>query len=223
MVGERSIFVHSYLNEPGNKKPDRRSRLVWLAALEEFRNLKEKEKIGKICLSVESSLATPQIKRAKKILSNSIKDGDIVVYQRVGSVSTREEVKSLKEMMGENNWSEVIEIGLDVHLPRIRKEGEKAFGGVNPNLHVVSAEEILSKYSRYGNVYEAVNKWPEVRAMIINEKLVADPNVGEKILQWAEMPYIRPLKVVAQSVVLRTIEGLYKAKDKYNRLRNCIE
>ena len=115
-MSERAALLHSYLadrKDPG--KPDRLSRMGILAVAELYRN----GEIDKICITVEPELAIPQERRLRSLLSERLREGDLVIKPQ--TVTTREEVQTFRELAEENGWNNLLTVGNKAHLPRIKK------------------------------------------------------------------------------------------------------
>jgi uncharacterized SAM-binding protein YcdF (DUF218 family) len=148
---------------------------------------------------VEEKLSEPQIRRLKTLLDNP-PEKDIVVDAK--TVTTEGEIKTFSELAEENDWSNLVTIGNDVHLPRIKREIEKTFG--KRKVEARSSKEILSQYSRYSSILADTEKWQEQKALALQEKILMLPILGRLILGMA--PYLSHSKVTLQSWVFKQLE-----------------
>ncbi|MGD8744074.1 MAG: ElyC/SanA/YdcF family protein [Candidatus Woesebacteria bacterium] len=198
MIKERTaVLQHSYLGDRReDNKPDRLTRLGILAALEMYRG----GEIDIICINVVPELSDSQVERYKMLLKNGLNDEDLIVEAE--TVSTAGEVKKFKQLADERGWEKLITIGNKVHLPRIKKEVKKTFG--DREVTVMSAEEILSRYSRYLSILEDKEGWPEQRSLALQERILSTPILGELVLQLT--PILSKQKVAIQTWVFKRIE-----------------
>ena len=64
--------------------------------------------------------------------------------------------------------------------------------------------EVLSNYSRYKNILNEMENWPEQRSLAIQEKILNLPVLGSLLLRIA--PHLSHLKVSLQSWGFRQLE-----------------
>lgn len=191
-------LLHSYLSDrEGRKRPDRLSRVNILAAAELYRH----GEIDKICITVEPQLSNPQVRRLKTLLNNPPEE-DIVVDAK--TVTTREEIETFRSLAEGSGWNNLITIGNSAHLPRIRKEIQKAFTDKSMRIEPKSSSEILSQYPRYANVLRDMESWPEQQSLSLQEKILNMPILGKLILYVA--PHFSQTKVALQSWGFKLLE-----------------
>jgi hypothetical protein len=200
MSKERVVLIHSYLaDREDSQKPDRLSRLGILAASELYR----REKVDKICITVEPNLSAPQVRRLNALLRHPPEE-DIIV--RAQTVTTREEVETFRDLAKGSDWGELTTIGNSAHLPRIKKEVERSFK--KRLVNVRDAKEILAQYPRYDSVLSETENWPEQKSLVFQERVLGVPILGETLLKLA--PYLSHYKVALQSWFFKRIEDRHK-------------
>lgn len=191
-------LLHSYLSDrKNNSKPDRLTRTGILAAAELYRH----GEISKICITVEPQLSGPQTRRLRSILPG-IPQNDLIVEAK--TVTTRDEIAIFRELAKQRGWINLITIGNEAHIPRIKREIERGFNGTNIDIKARSAKELLGRYPRYSSIVNEMSNWPEEKSLTFQETILNIPILGNLLLRVA--PHLSHLKVVLQSWSLRQLE-----------------
>lgn len=171
MKGERAVLVHSYLEDRDDKdRPDKLTRLGILSAAELYRN----GEIDKIVVTVGGGLSENIEKRFKMLLSNSLREEDLIVSPT--TATTEGEIGGLKKLSerDENNWVSITTIGNTSHRERVKECISKSFGEEN-EVKVLTHKKVLSKYPRYSfetyNIIKNMESWPETLSMKTQENL----------------------------------------------------
>jgi hypothetical protein len=199
MSKERAVLVHSYLmDRKDTSKPDKLTRLGLLAAAE----LMRRGEVDKVCLATLPELSSPQAKRLEILLDNP--EAEISINPQ--AKYTTEELRAFKELAEIYEWSDLASIACEPHIQRVTRETKKAFG--DTFVEIMSSNEILSRFQRYSNVYDEVEKWPEYKSFKTQEEILNTPFLGGAILSLS--PIIVPFKIEIQSFVFRLTEKYSK-------------
>lgn len=203
MNPERSIaLIHSYLGDrKGKNKPDRLTRTSILAASELYR----RGEISNVYITVEPGLAKPMVEQLRKNLQG-FPEEDLIVEPQ--TVTTEEEIKHFKERAEKEGWNNLITIGNRSHLPRIRRIINRRFKNTDIKITSVAAREILSHHSRYKQVLEDMEIWPEQHSLERQETIINRiekfPLIGRIIVGLT--PQLLPGKVAFQTWIFRQME-----------------
>lgn len=181
--------------------PDRLSRINILAAAELYR----RGEIDKICITVKPELSEAQVKRLKALLSGAPQEAVLVKPQ---TVTTREEITTFRGLARENGWESLVTIGNPAHLPRIRKEIEKAFRDKRTKIEAKSSSEVLSHYPRYAPLLHEMENWPEQLSLNFQEKILRTPVLGRLILSLSR-PFAQT-KIALQTLAFNIFERKVK-------------
>lgn len=192
-----AALVHSYLaDRQDSSKPDRLTRVGILAAAELYRH----GKIDKICITVESGLSSPQVKRLKMLLPG-LPHEDLVVEPE--TVTTRQEIETFEELAAEYGWERLMSVADTLHLPRIKREIKRSYIKGDTDIETKSSQEVLSQYPRYTGILTEIDSWPESRSLRIQEGLLAIPVLGSLLSKVVEH---LPGKVRLQYWLFRQLE-----------------
>ena len=203
MSAERpTALIHSYLKDRGGKKrPDRLTRSCLLAACE----LKRKDEIGKVCITVTQELALPMVARLKLI--GRFADNEIVV--RPQTVTTNDEVRSFKKITKEFGWTSLKTIAVGPHLPRIKNDIARHFGE-DEKVTTVAAEDILCENPRFSQVLNDMKSWPELTSLkkqeVFFQRISNIPVLGDFVLNTLPRAIPGKVKIVLQSLLFRLLE-----------------
>ncbi len=151
-MAERIAFIHGYLSDntrkdrDGNHVPDKVTRACVYAAAHLYRT----GQVDKIAFSIKSDLAGPIERRLHTLLSNKLKDDDVISTDN--TVTTRGEVQEIKRLLTDND-DRIISICIDPHKERV--EGNMHFitlfnSSVRKRWCVKSFNEILSESTTNG-------------------------------------------------------------------------
>lgn len=115
-----------------------------------------------------------------------------VITRPAKKTSTRGEVEEFKRIAEENGWNNLMVIGKEAHVKRIRRAIKRAFRNRGNEISVKSTEDVLMYESpayapnRYRNIIHKVNESPQNKGFIRREKLISlvdsIPVIGGQLL-----------------------------------------
>lgn len=196
------VLIHSYLTDRGGKdSPDRLTRACLVAATE----LKRRNEIGKVVITVTGDLARPMVRHLNQI--GDFDQEDIIIRSK--TATTDEEVKTFRQITRGLESKSLKTIAIGVHIPRIKNSIARHFGE-DQNVSVVSAESVLSQNPRFRDVLAEMKNWPELASLKKQEaffqKVSSVPLLGNLITNI--LPRVVPdkIKVALQLFLFRLLE-----------------
>jgi len=115
---------------------------------------------------VKPELSRPQVKRLKTLLNNPPEE-DIVSKEE--TVTTEGEVETFKKLAEEENWKNLLTIGNEAHVPRIKREIKRTFK--DKQVKTTTPREILAEYKIYSYILKEMENWPEQLSLSFQEKM----------------------------------------------------
>ncbi len=204
---ERVVFIHSYLSDTdkgGNPIPDRPTRACILAAAE----LKRRNKVDTIALSVVPKLSRPITKRLKTLLPDFLDESDIINTEN--TVTTKGEVREIERLSEERGLDEVVSIVIKPHKKRVEENVRRLFGENQATVSVKTFDEVLTS-ERQDGLYDGIinesKSWSLVRKIekqeVLAQRLSKIPFIGEFLVR--DAPDLLPgkLKIWLQKRLLR--------------------
>lgn len=200
-----------HTDRPG--KPDVFARLSVLAASEVYRQGGAEVVVfttGSVAFG-EPSISDTMAAQLQRNLPK-IPEADVIAENPNPPSSTRKELRTFKKLAQENGWDNLLIIGKEAHLSRIKREAGRILGR-DFNVTVKSAEEVLNEGSpwyraqklreerrgyslpeetpnRYRKILEKVTKSPQQETFRKRERIInaidAIPLVGGQLLDFIE-------------------------------------
>ena len=205
---ERAVFIHSYLSDTdkgGKRIPDRPTRACILAAAE----LKRRNKVDAIALSVAPELSEPITKRLKSLLPESLDEKDLISTENTST--TKGEVKEIKRLSEEKGLDEVVSIVINPHKRRVEENVRRILGDNQETVRVKTFDEVLTTQRQdglYDGVINESESWNLVRKFekqeIFAQRLSEIPFIGEFLTY--DLPGLIPGKIWLQKIFLRYLK-----------------
>lgn len=204
---ERAAFIHSYLSDTdkgGKPIPDRPTRACILAATE----LKRRNKVDTIALSVVPELSEPITKRLKSLLPESLDESDIISTEN--TVTTKGEVREIKRLSEEKVLDEVVSIVISPHKKRVEENVRRLFGENQATVSVKTFDEVLTS-ERQDGLYDGIinesKSWSLVgkieKQEVLAQRLLKIPFIGEFLVHDAPDLIPGKLKIWLQKRLLK--------------------
>jgi hypothetical protein len=204
---ERAVFIHSYLSDTdkgGKSIPDRPTRACILAAAE----LKRRNKVDAIALSVIPELSEPITKRLKTLLPKSLDESDIISTEN--TVTTKGEVREIKRLSEEKVLDEAVSIVISPHKKRVEENVRRLFGKNQATVAVKTFDEVLTS-ERQDGLYDGIinesESWSLFKQFekqeVFAQRLSKIPFIGEFLVR--DAPDLLPgkLKIWLQKRLLK--------------------
>lgn len=206
---ERAVFIHSYLSDTdkgGKPIPDRPTRACILAAAE----LKRRNKVDTIALSVIPELSQPITKRLKTLLPKSLDEKDVISTE--STTTTKGEVKELKRLSEDNELDVAVSIVMKPHKKRVEENMRRFFGENQETVAVKTFDEILT-VERQDGLYDGIinesESWSLFKQFekqeVLAQRLTKIPFIGEFLVHDALDLLPGKLKIWLQKLFLRYI------------------
>lgn len=204
---ERAVFIHSYLSDTdkgGAPIPDRPTRACILAAAE----LKRRNKVDAIALSVVTELSKPITKRLKTLLPKSLGEKDLISIE--STKTTKGEVKEIERLAEERGLDEVVSIVISPHKNRVEENVRRIFGENQETVTVKTFDEVLTA-ERQDGLYDGIIKesesWSLVKQFekqeVFAQRLTKIPLIGEFFIHDAPGHLPDKLKIWLQKMLLK--------------------
>lgn len=185
------LLVHCYgFDADRERRPDRRGRLVLLAALELLRH----EVVARLVVTGgQISASRPPIgditgAYGRQLLPHYAER----IHVAPLAISTREEVRVFGDLVRQHGWTRVVHLGSALHLRRIRRAAAHEFSDRKYAVEVWDAESILTlglPTQRYRHVVDQLRQSENEKSMEMQEDLLnlidGIPYLGPRLLNRA--------------------------------------